>query len=335
MLNPKDFSYFSTYLLAAEADNRGIKVNIVADDAMTSKGVVLELIYRKHKEYIVGQRTARTSAVAYWIQQNKQVAKYFFARNGISVSEGDAFNYKQEKEIIKYCKKIGYPVVIKPVMGVQGKSVYLEVRSDKRVREILKALKGKFSNILIEKQYHGDEYRLFATKDKFVAATWRIPANVEGDGVHNLQELIKIKNKDPRRGADHAKSLVRIKVDDVVKDYLKGQKKTLKYIPQKGQKVYLRPNSNLSTGGDSIDFTDKIHPKVKQLAVKVINAIPGLAFGGIDFMTKDITKAPVKNNYIIIEVNDSPMISMHHIPYEGKARNAAKAIIDMIFPETK
>ena len=42
-----------------------------------------------------------------------------------------------------------------------------------------------------------------------------------------------------------------------------------------------------------------------------------------------------KNNYIVIEVNESPMISMHHIPYEGKSINAAAAIIDQLFPETK
>ena len=176
---------------------------------------------------------------------------------------------------------------------------------------------------------------VFATKDKFVAAIYRIPANVQGDGIHTIKGLIEIKNKDPRRGAGHKKSLVRINVDSVVKEHLKKQKLRLSSIPKKDEIIYLRVNSNLSTGGDSVDVTDVIHPEVKKLAVKVIKVIPGLAYGGIDYLTKDVTVAPTSRNYIVIEVNDSPMLSMHHIPYSGKERDAAGAVIDQLFPETK
>ena len=144
-----------------------------------------------------------------------------------------------------------------------------------------------------------------------------------------------MKNKDPRRGSGHSKSLVKIKVDDIVKELLKKQNKNLSSIPEKDEIVYLRPNSNISTGGDSYDVTSLVNPKVKKLAVKIIRSIPGLAYAGIDYLTKDITAEPTKRNYIIIEVNDSPMISMHHVPYIGKQRNVAGEIIDMIFPETK
>ena len=37
----------------------------------------------------------------------------------------------------------------------------------------------------------------------------------------------------------------------------------------------------------------------------------------------------------IVEVNTVPGIHMHMRPSEGKPRNVAKYIVDMIFPETK
>jgi len=187
---------------------------------------------------------------------------------------------------------------------------------------------------MVEKEFYGKEYRIFATNEKFVAATYRVPANVQGDGIHTIKELIQLKNKDPRRGSGHKKSLVKIKIDKQLVDFLNSQKKKLTTIPKKDDIVYLRKTSNLSTGGDSYDVTDLVHPEVKKLMVKIVQSIPGLAYSGIDYMTKDISSPPTERNYIIVELNGSPMISMHHIPYNGKERDVAGAIIDQLYPET-
>jgi cyanophycin synthetase len=264
------------------------------------------------------------------------LAKYFFKKQGIKVAKSQVFNYKKTKEILKFCNQIKYPVVIKPLSGIQGMQVFVGLSSDRKVVKALKEFRSsRYKTIIVEKEFKGEEYRIFATREKFVAAIHRVPANVVGDGKHSIKQLIKIKNEDPRRGRGHKKSLVKIKIDKVVRDYLKKQKLRLTSVPKKDQIVYLRQNSNISTGGDSYDVTDIVHPKIKKLAVKVIRAVPGLAYAGIDYLTKDITAEPTSRNYIIIEVNDSPMISMHHVPYSGKERNAAKVIIDQLYPETK
>jgi len=335
MLKTTDLNYFSTYLIGKEAESRGMKVEKIFKKGPMAKRSTLRIVYKGHEEIIIGQRTSETDCIAYWIQYNKELAKYFFERAGIKVAKSQVFNYKETAEIIKFCHKIKYPVVIKPLSGIQGKKVFVGINSDSKVRQILKEFKtGRFKTVIVEEEFQGEEYRIFATRDKFVAAIHRVPANVVGDSIHSIKELIKMKNEDLRRGTGHKKSLVKIKVDDIVTDYLKKQKLKLTSILDKDQIVYLRQNSNISTGGDSYDVTDIIHPKVKKLAVTVIKAIPGLAYGGIDYLTKDITAEPTKRNYIIIEVNDSPMISMHHIPYSGKERNVAKEIIDQVFPET-
>jgi cyanophycin synthetase len=332
MIKRKQFNYFSTYLIAAEAEKRGIVVNKIFTKGAMAKSGQIELRYKKHEEVIIGQRLSKTDCIGYWVAKNKELAKYFFREAGLKVATGGIFYAKEVEAIVKFCNKAKYPIVLKPVAGTHGSKVFLDVGSDRDVKRLLKNFKGK---VIVEKQYGGEEYRLLATNKKFLAAIHRVPANVVGDGVHTVKELIEIKNEDPRRGKGHKKSLVKIRIDKTVKEYLKQTGNKLSRIPLKDETIYLRTNSNISTGGDSYDVTDIIHPAVKKLAVKVINSIPGLALGGIDYLTKDVTKAPSNRNYIIIEVNDSPMISMHHIPYQGVERNIAKEMIDMIFPETK
>lgn len=106
-------------------------------------------------------------------------------------------------------------------------------------------------------------------------------------------------------------------------------------IPQKGKRIYLRRVSNVSQGGAAIDFTDKVHSSVKEIALKAINAVPGLSFAGIDFLSKDITKKQTQDSYIIIEINDSPGFDIHDFPYEGENRHAAREFLFLMFPELK
>lgn len=333
MLKTENFKHLSTYLIAKEAENRKIKVSRLITEGDDSDRSLLKLSHKGRDEYIVGQRISKTSVIAYWIQKNKYDAKLFFKKAGLSVAAGEVFLANNTKDILAYAEKIGYPVVAKKTNGTHGDDVYVNITDSKKLRVVLKNFAGK---VMIENMFSGTEYRLFATKDRFVAATLRIPANVVGDGKSTIKKLVATKNKDPRRTESYRGSLIKIMLDSESQNTLNKQGFTVDSIPEVGQQVFLRENSNLSTGGDSIDVTDIIHDDIKDLAVRAIKAIPGLAYAGVDILLKkDIEKKPNRKDYIIIEVNDSPMISMHHQPYEGKERDAAGAIIDILFPETK
>ncbi|MCK4525719.1 MAG: cyanophycin synthetase, partial [Candidatus Andersenbacteria bacterium] len=249
---------------------------------------------------------------------------------------GKLFFKDDIRKISKFTDKIKYPIVVKPYDGTHGNLVFIGIRNKEDCEKAVKKILKENEYVLIEKMFIGTEYRIFATRNKFIAATNRVPANIIGDGIHTVRDLVNIKNSDPRRGDDYDKALIKIKIDKNLLNNLKKQKLKLSSIIKNKKIVYLRNTSNLSTGGDSVDVTDQIHPDIKKIAVKAVRAIPGLAYAGVDFMTnKDISKKPTKNSYIIIEINSSPMISMHHSPYQGKSRNVAKEIIDILFPETK
>lgn len=324
----------STQIIVNEARKRNIKVEDICS------GKVVKLSHKGHEEYLCWQFMSSTSSVAYEMANNKYLTKQVLKSAKISIATGDVFNKSQLEKALIFIKKIGFPVVVKPTNSSHGNCVYTNISSKEEFIEQWQKVTQKFKNILIEKQFvGGTEYRVVASRDKVLGITNRVPANVIGDGVHTIRELIDIKNLDPRRGddsyKDFKKPLVRIDIDDVVLTMLKKNNLTVNSIPAKGQQVFLRENSNLSTGGDSIDFTDKVHQSVKDIAVAVVNAIPGLSYGGIDFLSKDITKEQSQSDYIIVEVNPSPGIFMHHFPYEGISRNVAGEILDIAFPETK
>jgi glutamate--cysteine ligase len=329
MFTRTDFSHLSTFFIAQEAIKRGYVVEKLFPKTNRSE---LKITNSDGQEtFVIGQRAANLPYNAYFICKYKNVTKKFLSDNNISISKGKAFTPDKTAEALKYFDSILKPVVIKPTQGTWGCDVFLNITDKKQAQKIIKKLTNRNATFLIEEQSVGDEYRILATCNEVLGIIHRIPANVIGDGIHTIEELVKEKNADKRRTDDHGSALVTIQLDDIALNILNAQNLTIKSIPAKKDRILLRDNSNISTGGDSIDYTDIAHPKVKELAIQIIKAIPGLPYAGFDFLTPDITKDPSDVGYTVIEINDSPMISMHHEPYEGKKRNVSAKIVDLLF----
>ena len=336
MLNKISIKYMKTdtRIFSQEALKRGIKINYIKKFQRDID--FMELSFKNHFEYIKGERSSKTSCIASYTLEDKAQTKYLLSRKKISVIDGQLFHRSEVSKAYKFIEKIGYPVVIKINNGAHGTLVFIGLNNKKDCKKAIDCILKKSKYVLIEKEFKGKEFRFIATAKKVLAVTYRDPANVIGDGIHNIKELVKMKNSDPMRGEKNEKPLTKIKIDNITKQNLAELKIELDHIPNKGEKVYLRKESNISTGGDSIDVTDQVHPELRKIAVKAVRAIPGLAYAGVDLMTnKDISKKPTKNSYIIIELNSSPGIYPQHFPYQGKPRNVAKGIVDILFPETK
>ena len=324
----------SQRLLLEESLARGINMDYLNENQ--GYMAFFELSYKNHFEYISGGIISKMSAAAKHCAKNKYLTKILLKREKINVSKGKIFSKKNIAEASIFIEKIGYPLVVKINNGAHGNLVFIGINNKKDCKKAIGCILKENSYVLIEKEFKGKEFRFIATRTKVLAVTYRDPANVIGDGICSIKELIKIKNSDSKRGEDYRSSLVKIKIDNITKQNLIEQNIKLDYVPKKEQKIYLRKESNISTGGDSIDVTDQVHLELKKIAVKAVQAIPGLAYAGVDLMSnKDIFKKPTKNSYIIIELNASPGIDIHHFPYQGKSRNVAKEIIDILFPETK
>jgi cyanophycin synthetase len=103
-------------------------------------------------------------------------------------------------------------------------------------------------------------------------------------------------------------------------------------VPAAGEVVYLQETANLSTGGTAIDVTDDLHSDNRDLFERAAQVI-GLDVAGLDVITSDITRPLSKVGGGIIEVNAGPGFRMHLEPSEGRRRNVARPVIDLLFPK--
>ena len=155
----------------------------------------------------------------------------------------------------------------------------------------------------------------------------RVPANVIGDGEKSIKELVEVKNEDPLRGKGYVTPLEKIRLEENAELFLKQQGKNFDYVPKKDEIVYLRENSNISTGGDSVDYTDDIPQKFKDIAVNAAKAA-GAKICGVDMMLEDYKDE--NTSYAIIELNFNPAIHIHSYPYKGKERKIATHVLKLL-----
>ena len=268
--------------------------------------------------------------------ENKVITKQILEEHGIRVPKGLDYTDKiSAKAGLQYFK--GRAVVVKPKLTNFGLGITIvKSNSDKSIFERAVDIAFEFdSSILIEEFIEGKEFRIFVMADEVVAILHRVPANVTGDGLQTIRELVTEKNKDPLRGKGYHTPLEKIQLGEAELMFLKAQDKDFESIPGKDETIFLRENSNISTGGDSIDFTDDIPESYKQIAVKAAHAL-NVKITGLDMIIPDYTKEAADDNYAIIELNFNPAIHIHCHPFRGKNRRLNEKLLDLLgFPIIK
>jgi cyanophycin synthetase len=276
--------------------------------------------------------TCKTSNIAVDIACNKEETKRMLDQASIPVASGGIC--VDEEDLEEVIKKIGYPIVLKPLDGNHGKGASINVKTWEDAVEGLAYAKKYSRRIIVEKFITGYDFRVLIIDNKLVAAAKREPAHIKGDGVHSIQQLIDETNLDPKRGYGHENVLTQIDVDRDTTDLLEKLGYSLDTVPRKDEVVYLKSTANLSTGGTSLDVTDMMHPENIFLCERISRVI-GLDICGVDIMAENLTQPLKENGGCILEVNAAPGFRMHLAPSEGLPRNVASPVIDMLYPPGK
>ena len=319
----------STQLLLREAVRRGI-----AFDIPDKRENFIRLKRDGNIQYVrQATKTSLDNYAGILVMENKLITKQILDEHGIRVPKGlDYTDSVSAKADFSYFE--GRAVVIKPKLTNFGLGItILKNNTDISIYERAVDIAFDFdSGILIEEFIEGKEYRIFVMADEVVGILHRVPANVTGNGTQTIRELVIEKNKDPLRGKGYRTPLEKIQTGEAELMFLKSQDKDFETIPGVGETVFLRENSNISTGGDSIDFTDEIPESYKKIAVKAAQAL-GVKITGLDMIIPDYTREATNDNYAIIELNFNPAIHIHCHPYQGKNRRLDAKLLDLLgFP---
>ena len=321
----------STQMLLFDAIQKGLHFEILDEQDQ-----FLKLWHKDHVEYVKnGNMTSKDNYVVPLAMANKTVTKKILADAGFPVPAGDEFT-SLEQGLAYYPLIKGKQIVVKPKstnFGL-GISIFQEPASLDNYKKALEIAFAEDTAVLVEEFIPGTEYRFFILDGRCESVLLRVAANVVGDGKHTIRELVAQKNANPLRGRDHRSPLEIIKLGDIEQLMLTQQGYAPDDILPEGKKVNLRRNSNISTGGDSIDVTETIDSSYQKLAAAMATSMGAWACG-VDLIIPDKTQPASKEkpHFTCIELNFNPAMYIHTYCAEGPGQAITPKILDKLFPE--
>ena len=276
-----------------EIERFGPSTGSIVDEAVSRKipfirlnaNSLVQLGYGKNQVRFRATMSDKTSSIAVDIAGNKEETKRMLEDQAIPVAKGMTISNHSELE--QAIRVLGFPLVIKPLNANHGRGASINVKTREEAGKAFEHAQTFSRKVIIERFISGCDFRVLVINNKMVAAALRIPAHIKGDGQSTIRELIDTENRDPRRGYGHENVLTEITVDRDTLDLLQKKEYTLESVPQDGELVFLKSTANLSTGGTSIDVTEKVHPQNIFICER-ISRIIGLDICGIDLMAENL-----------------------------------------------
>ena len=332
------------FAVALEGWRRGLKLKWYTKDSEHFKDMIIfgvnppgrlfSLSSSERTHYFFRTRGDKVSNEAVELASDKGITKEILAKANVPVPRGKGFDeFATDEEIIEYSRTLTYPLVCKPTDASLGMGVVTNIQNEAEFKEALHYVRHEleYDEVIIEEHAQGKEYRFYVVDDQVIAVYNRIPANITGDGIHTIEELIEMKNYERRQNARLNSCLIH--TDNEIIRFINEKGYDLTSVPKAGEFILLREKTNVSIGGDPIDVTDEIDDQFKQIAIDAVKAIPGLYHAGVDIIIDD--DETKERRAVVLEINATAQIGGILFPLRGKARNIPKAIIDFYFPETK
>lgn len=225
-------------------------------------------------------------------------------------------------------------VVVKPIDGGHGKGITVGVDSkDELVHAHQYALEKTrtMRSTVVQKQLIAHELhdiRVAVIAGKVVGVIERVPARVQGDGMHTIAELISIENQQEYRGEPYRAKLAKIDMERAMA-YLGD---TVKDVPLEGEWRPVMAVANYGAGGELLDMTDDIPDWMRDESIKAAQVL-GLDVAGVDYLLGCEISASLDregSQAVITEVNKCPALSIHDEPTVGTNRHTTEAYLDFI-----
>ncbi len=283
----------------------------------------------RYRKWVRATVTSDTSIIAVETADDKALTAMALQDAGVPVPE--TLRAVRVEDALEFQRRLGGPVVLKPVQGALGAGATLAVETPQAVREAFALAQEGGAAVLVQPFVPGKAYRLLVIDYRLAAAVQLVPPYVIGDGATPMQALIERLNADPRRGFGDKSLLTRVEVTDEVLRLLALKGYGLESVPPKGEVVVLALTGNPKVGGSALDVTDAVHPLNRFLAERAARAV-GLNVAGVDCIAADIGEPILESGGRFLEVNAAPDFRMHLRPTAGKSRPVAGALLDMLFP---
>ncbi|WP_225047564.1 hypothetical protein [Lacticaseibacillus kribbianus] len=304
-----------TQLMMAAAYAAGLHVQVLdrtAELVALRDGARERLVAR-------GRVTQLNSAAAAATGDSKQAQKTLLGAAGIAVPRAALFTTLDAALAAFDAGLSAKSLVVKPNNGHHGAGVTVFMLPP--TREAFAAAvtaANAFGPVLVELFVPGNSYRFFVLNGAVLAVLECEPAGVVGDGRRTIEALAAARG---------------LTIDDAARAVLASQGKTPADVPLRGHSVFLRFNSNLSTGGRGVAVTDEIDDGYKQLAIAAAQAVHA-PLAGVDIAIPNLYLAPTPDHpdaARVLAVTPAPRLAVHANPEMGAGVDLATPLVAALF----
>jgi hypothetical protein len=186
--------------------------------------------------------------------------------------------------------KINFPLIVKPEVGGQG-ILFRKIDDANQLKNYHEKVPVEY--FVQELIRYPLEVSLFyyrypdKSKGAVTGFLQKIPMQVTGDGVHTLEELIKMNSKSQKRMEELS---------------LKHNHNFEKVLP-KGEKYMLSFAANHNRGALFVDLKNEIDDRLVSMLDGISNSVNDFFYGRYDIMCNSIEELKQGKNFVILEYN--------------------------------
>jgi D-alanine-D-alanine ligase-like ATP-grasp enzyme len=305
-------------VLFEEAKRRGMEIEHVVFLGMPSDVFRVKLQGKWFYFSSLPRKNDYSNPSLAWMD-DKAILKERLSRAGVPTPKGGSV--KTIREAYKIFDSIEKPVIVKPRIGSRGRHTTTHIYTKEELASAFHVAKKMCRYVIVEEHLEGAVYRGTIIDLELRGVLGGEPPKVFGDGEKTIRELVREKNetKDTR--------ISDVRIHRVLEDFLARLGYTLDTILPKGEELYLSEKIGVSYGGKSIEVTENIHPKLKEILEHAGRVVDDPILG-FDFIISDVTSDPSMQRWGIIECNAVPFINLHHSPLIGTPKNIAGHVWD-------
>lgn len=176
---------------------------------------------------------------------------------------------------------------------------------------------------IIQEQFIGEEVRLTVVSGKVRSVIMKRKLAVVGNGIDTIRDLVLLENDTRSKLPD--KKIVYPKItNSMISDKI-----DIKYVPLMDEVIELSKSTLVSKGASLCEIIELIDKSYIYIAEKLASAM-NPSFVVVDLMVKDCNAKATDDNYVFLEYNTSPVLSMYGAVREGSPQNIIYQLANLI-----
>ena len=275
--------------------------------------------------------SSRVPAALLALTSNKQLTKVWLSAHGVPVARGGVATDAEEG--MRWFEALGRDVVVKPILGTKGRGISVGLRTEPGFRSAFAAAQEFNRAVVVEETIRGIDLRVVVIGDRTRAAVWRIPANVIGDGTTSIDQLVAAKNRERSKNVYLAMSPLRL--DTHARRILRDQGLTVDSVPAAGRRVYLTMTANITSGGDSVNVLEFLHPSVIAMVERAAATVGQGLYLGFDVLLERLDRPPDEQRCVVCELNSNAGPNSSRFPTYGPPVDVADAVLADLFEPSR